>query len=169
MKRSPLTFLPVLLICAVVHAQEAKPLKEHEIEQIALKVAREAVQGGYQLLSATELKSMVDAKEEFILVDAHPPKDFAQAYIAGAANFGFAGIRSGKWEEDALGKSLESFKALLGNDLDRKIVMYCGFNACGRSHNGAMWARELGYRNVYRMPGGTRAWKDAGYANQTVN
>jgi rhodanese-related sulfurtransferase len=169
MKRSLLIALSVLLLCGGAYAQEAKPLKEHEIEQIALKVAREAVQGGYQLLSASELKGMVDAKEEFILVDAHPPKDFAQAYIAGAANFGFAGIRTGKWEDDALGKSLESYKALLGSDLNRKVVVYCGFNVCGRSHNAAMWARELGYRNVYRMPGGTRAWKDAGYAYQTAD
>jgi thiosulfate/3-mercaptopyruvate sulfurtransferase len=42
-------------------------------------------------------------------------------------------------------------------------VFYCGFVKCTRSHNGAMWAVKLGYTNVYRCPGGIKAWDEAGY------
>ena len=43
------------------------------------------------------------------------------------------------------------------------IVFYCGFTTCTRSHNGAMWAVKLGYKNVYRYPGGVKAWLQADY------
>nr|WP_278174850.1 rhodanese-like domain-containing protein [Edwardsiella ictaluri] len=52
---------------------------------------------------------------------------------------------------------------MLGADKDRMLVFYCGFVKCARSHNAAMWARTLGYRHVYRLPGGITAWKEAGY------
>ena len=45
---------------------------------------------------------------------------------------------------------------------DKKKVIYCGFVACERSHVGAVLAKEAGYKNVYRFPGGIAAWLDAG-------
>lgn len=168
MKYPLLTALAACLLSTGAQAQDAKPMKEDDIERIALKVSRETVQGDYQLISVADLKKMIEAKEDFVLVDAHPPKDFAAAYIEGAVNFGFAPTRLGRWEDDAMGKAQEDYKTLLGSDPKRKIVAYCGFNACGRSHVAAMWAKELGYANVYRVPGGTRAWKDAGYEYKTA-
>jgi len=47
-------------------------------------------------------------------------------------------------------------------------VIYCGFVKCTRSHNGAVWARKLGYKNVLRYPGGIFAWKGAKYPVQGV-
>jgi len=52
---------------------------------------------------------------------------------------------------------------LLGDDKGRLLVFYCGFTKCGRSHNGAWWAKQLGYTNVYRYPGGIKAWGQADY------
>jgi len=60
-------------------------------------------------------------------------------------------------------KTQQDFEDLLGADKQRKIIVYCGFVKCTRSHNGALWARKLGYTNVYRHPGGIYAWKGAGY------
>ena len=57
---------------------------------------------------------------------------------------------------------------LLGPDKDQTIVFYCGFTKCTRSHNGAMWAVKLGYKNVYRLPGGIKAWKESDYPVATV-
>ncbi|MDD3295723.1 MAG: rhodanese-like domain-containing protein, partial [Geobacteraceae bacterium] len=51
----------------------------------------------------------------------------------------------------------------LGPDKNRLIVLYCGFTKCTRSHNGAMWAVKLGYKNVYRHPGGIKGWMEADY------
>jgi rhodanese-related sulfurtransferase len=51
----------------------------------------------------------------------------------------------------------DKLEKLLGPDKDRKIVFYCGFTKCTRSHNGALWAVKLGYTNVCRHPGGIKA------------
>jgi rhodanese-related sulfurtransferase len=63
---------------------------------------------------------------------------------------------------------VEDFKALLGEDLNRPIVFYCGFVKCTRSHNGAAWARKLGYTNVYRQPGGITSWIEAKYTVDSI-
>ena len=52
---------------------------------------------------------------------------------------------------------------VLGPRKDRPIVFSCEFTRCGRSHNGAFWARKLGYTDVYRHPGGLKAWRQADF------
>lgn len=142
-------------------------LKETDIEAVALKVTKETLEAGYKLLSVAELKQMIDIKEDFVLIDAHPIEEYNLAYIAGARHFGFQSNHSGDWEKDVAmpnSPKQEDYRAALGTDNNKKIVIYCGFTKCGRSHNAAFWAKKLGYTNVYRMPGGISAWKDAGYA-----
>jgi rhodanese-related sulfurtransferase len=65
-------------------------------------------------------------------------------------------------------KKKQALIKLLGPDKDRIIVFYCGFTKCTRSHNGAMWAVKLGYKNVYRYPGGIKAWMQADYPVESV-
>lgn len=60
-------------------------------------------------------------------------------------------------------KTQQEFEALLGADKERRIVIYCGVVKCTRSHNGALWAKKLGYKNVYRFSGGIYAWKGMDY------
>ena len=56
----------------------------------------------------------------------------------------------------------------LGPDKERLIVFYCGFVKCTRSHNAAAFAKKLGYKNVYRFPGGIFAWKGGDYPVEKV-
>ena len=44
---------------------------------------------------------------------------------------------------------------------DYKIVVYCGFVGCARSHVAAKYLVDNGYTNVYRYGGGIQAWEDA--------
>ncbi|MGF1547840.1 MAG: rhodanese-like domain-containing protein [Thiotrichales bacterium] len=144
---------------------------ETDVEKVAIKLANEAVQGGYKLTTMEEVKKALDAKEDFVLVDAHPKWEFEMGYVDGARHFGFKSNRVGKWEEDVDmdgGATQDQYRAVLGADLNKKIVIYCGFTKCGRSHNAAMWAKELGYTNIYRAPGGFTAWKDLGYPYKVV-
>ena len=108
------------------------------------------------------------AKENFVLIDAHPKNQFDAAYIEGADNFEFQGTFTHKWNEDALGGSQEAYKALLGDSLNRKVVVYCGGNKCGRSNTAALWAKELGYHHVFRMTSGIKGWQDAGFPIKTT-
>jgi thiosulfate/3-mercaptopyruvate sulfurtransferase len=170
--RSLSTALLLGAVCAVPISAHALTSisKETDVEAVALKVATETVQGGYKLITMEEVKKMIDAKEAFVLVDAHPKWEFEMGYIDGARHFGFQSNMSGEWEKDvdATGATQDDYRKALGPDLDMKIVIYCGFTKCGRSHNAATWARKLGYTQVYRAPGGITAWKDLGYPYQVV-
>jgi len=45
-------------------------LPETATETIALKLANEVMQGGYKIISVADLKKMIDAKEDMVLIDA---------------------------------------------------------------------------------------------------
>ena len=138
--------------------------QEVQTEEAAVKLANETVQGGYQLVATSELKKMLVADKGFLLVDAMPAKDsFDKGHLSGAVNFAFPKEVMDGWDDSAMaGRTQEEFQQLLGDDKDRKLVFYCGFVKCARSHNAAVCARELGYTNVYRYPGGIHAWRGAG-------
>lgn len=167
MKRPLISALFVGLTFAGANAYALTSISnETDVEMVALKVANETVQGGYKLIKIEEVKKMLDAKEDFVLVDAHPKWEFDMGYIDGARHFGFQSNMAGTWEKDVTDASLTQadYRKVLGPDLNKKIVIYCGFTKCGRSHNASVWARKLGYTNVHRAPGGITAWKDLGYS-----
>ena len=137
---------------------------EVKTEEAAIKLATETTKGGYQLVSTKDLKQWLDADDKFLLIDAMPAKDsFAKGHIRTAINFTFPKEVMDGWKDDVMdGQSQEDFRKILGDETDRKIVVYCGFVKCARSHNAAICAQELGFTNVYRYPGGLYAWRGAG-------
>jgi len=140
--------------------------KELETEKTAVNFAREAIKGGYKIVSTQELKGWIDQKKDMLIVDTMPYEDsYKKQHIPGAVQFEFP-----KEEVTTLDqKTKAAFEKLLAPNKNRLIVIYCGFTRCGRSHNGAMWAVKLGYKNVYRYPGGITAWTEAGYAVKKVD
>jgi thiosulfate/3-mercaptopyruvate sulfurtransferase len=134
--------------------------KELDTEKLALAFSNQISKGGYKIVMTDELKAWIDKKEPMLLVDTMPFEDsYKKNHIPGAVQMEFP-IEEMK-ELDAATK--EKFEKLLGSDKNRKIVFYCGFTKCTRSHNAAMWAVKLGYTDVYRHPGGIKAWLEAGY------
>jgi rhodanese-related sulfurtransferase len=162
MKKTLLAFAFASLFASQAFA-EPQTYKENEIEEIALKIHHEADQGGYELLSVTDLKKMIDDKENIVLIDAHPENQFNEAHIAGANNFEFQAKFTRHWKDDAPAGSEDAYKALLGDKLGQKVVVYCGGNKCGRSNTAALWTKELGYHHVYRVTSGIKGWQDAGF------
>jgi thiosulfate/3-mercaptopyruvate sulfurtransferase len=134
--------------------------KELETEKIAVNLVREVARGGYGIVTTQELKGWIDQKKDILIVDTMPYADsFVKQHIPGAVSMVFP-IPEMKTLDDKTKADLEK---LLGRDKGRLIVFYCGFTKCTRSHNGAMWAVKLGYKNVYRHPGGIKAWDEADY------
>ena len=134
--------------------------KELDTEKLAVAFSNQISKGGYKIVMTEELKGWIDKKEPMLIVDTMPLEDsYKKNHIPGAVQMEFP-IEDMK-ELDAATK--EKLEKLLGPDKNRKIVFYCGFTKCTRSHNGAMWAVKLGYTNVYRHPGGIKAWLEAGY------
>ncbi len=161
---------PVLLFMLVAGVADASLFKnkfEKEVttEAVAVKLARETLRGGYKLVTAAELKSWIDQGKSMLIIDTMPyDASYKKGHVPGAKQFLFPIPEMKTWDSSqTAGKSLEDYKALLGKDKNRIIVIYCGFVKCGRSHNGAAWAVKLGYKNVYRFAGGIYAWKGADY------
>jgi thiosulfate/3-mercaptopyruvate sulfurtransferase len=148
---------------------ENKFEEEVKNEQAGVKLVREVQHGGYDVITAEELKKWIDSGKEMVIVDTMPYEDsYKKGHVPGAKQFLFPVPEMNQWDtKETGGKTQEDFARLLGPDKDRVVVIYCGFVKCTRSHNGAMWAKRLGYKNVYRFPGGVYAWKGAGYPMET--
>ena len=144
--------------------------KELEKEQGAVKLVREVQRGGYDVITTEELKQWIDAGKDMLIVDTmHYEASYKKAHVSGAKQFLFPIPEMQTWDIKATdGKSKKDFEALLGPDKNKTIVIYCGFVKCTRSHNGGAWAVKLGYKNVYRHPGGIFAWKGAKYPIEKV-
>ena len=142
--------------------------KEVEKEQSAVKLVREVQRGGYNVITTKELKDMIDSGKNVLIIDTMPYEaSYKKAHIPGAEQFLFPIPEMKEWNtKETGGKTVDDFKALLGPDKNKTIVVYCGFVKCTRSHNGAMWAVKLGYKNVLRFPGGIFAWKGARYPTE---
>ena len=161
---SILIFTAILMLPLSASAKN-KFEKEVDLEVRAISLVREAGQGGYDVMTVGELMEMMDAGREMVIIDTMPYEgSYKKAHIPGAKQFLFPIPLMNRWDKgETGGKTEEDFITLLGPDKNRTIVIYCGFVKCTRSHNGALWAVKMGYKNVYRLPGGIFAWKGADY------
>ena len=148
--------LVILTVTGTVWAAD----KELQNEKIAVKFEREVERGGYKVVTTQELKGWIDQKKEMLIVDTMPADNFKKQRVPGAVNFE---IQRHPELTEMSDKMKADFEKLLGPDRDRTIVFYCGFTDCERSHNAGMAAIKLGYKNVYRQPGGIMGWVEAGY------
>lgn len=165
--RSFVTFMTLMVLISLGTAPCAwsknKFQKEVDKETEAVKLVREVKRGDYDLVTTEELKAWMDAGKEMLVIDTMPYEaSYKKNHIPGAKQFLFPIPDMDTWDaKETDGKSQVDYTALLGADKDRPIVVYCGFVKCTRSHNGAAWAKKLGYTNVYRYSGGIFAWKGA--------
>ncbi len=155
-------------ICALMFSMVGcfgsdKFAQEVEKEKGAVKLVREIQRGGYDVITTQELKGLQDKGEEMVIIDTMPYEaSYKKEHVPGAKQFLFPIPDMVEWDvKETDGKTKEQFIEMLGPDKDKLIVIYCGFVKCTRSHNGAAWAKKLGYTNVKRYPGGIFAWKGA--------
>lgn len=140
--------------------------KELDTEKLAVKFYKDVLGGGYKIVTTEDLKAWTDKKEPVLIVDTMPfEESYKKNHIPGAVQMEFP-IEELNQLDDAKKAELEK---LLGPDKNRRIVFYCGFTKCTRSHNGAKWAMKLGYTDVYRHPGGIKAWMEADYPVEKSN
>jgi len=160
----PKNLLP-LLLAALLCLALASPAfaifdKELDNEKLVMNFHNEVTHGGYQVVDTAGLKKWLDEKKPLLIVDTMPLQDsYKKQHIPGAVQFE---LPIPEMTEMSAAQQAE-FAKLLGPDKNQLIVVYCGFPKCTRSHNGAMWAVKLGYKNVYRYPGGIKAWAEAGH------
>jgi thiosulfate/3-mercaptopyruvate sulfurtransferase len=170
--------MPKLMIAGILVLMLAGPAaalfenkfeREVETEAEAVKLVRDVQRGDYGVVTTAELKQWIDSGKDMVIVDTMPyDASYKKNHVPGAVQFLFPIPEMIQWNTlETNGKSQEDFIKLLGRDKSKIIVIYCGFVKCTRSHNGAAWAVKLGYKSVYRYPGGIFAWKGAGYPMET--
>ncbi len=139
-------------------------------ETSAVMLVREVASGGYDVITTEELHKLVETGEDIVVIDTMPYEvSYKKAHVPGAKQFLFPIPDMESWDvNETGGKTQADYETLLGSDKDKQIIVYCGFVKCTRSHNGAFWAKTLGYKNVMRYPGGIYAWKGAGYDVEAV-
>ncbi len=171
MKNLMLAVVVVALAAANALAFGSSKFKEEvKVETSAVKFAREVMQGGYDVITTAELNDLISSGEDMVIVDTMPYEaSYKKGHVPNAKQFLFPIPEMKDWDtKETDGKTQEDYIALLGADKTKEIIIYCGFVKCTRSHNGALWAKKLGYTNVFRHPGGIYAWKGAGYDVETV-
>jgi rhodanese-related sulfurtransferase len=94
-----------------------------------------------------EVKSRLDRKEKFVLVDVREESEFAKDHLPGAIHLG-----KGVIERDIEQRVPE---------LNTEMVLYCGGGF--RSALAADNLQKMGYMNVISMDGGIRGWREKGY------
>jgi rhodanese-related sulfurtransferase len=161
-----------ILALGLASLSMAKDRFEMEVEKEAEAVAlvRDVRRGGYDVVTTGELKAWFDAGRDMVVIDAMPYEEsYRKQHVPEAVQFLFPIPDMTEWDvKETGGRTEEDFLQLLGDDKEKWIVVYCGFVKCTRSHNGAAWAVRLGYKNVYRYPGGIFAWKGAGYPTEKI-
>jgi len=111
----------------------------------------EAAKKSVREIEVSEVRKKLDRREPFEFVDVREDGVWAVDRAAGARHIG-----RGVMERD-----VEN----LIPDPDAEIVLYCGGGF--RSALAAESLQRMGYRRVFSMAGGIRAWREAGLAIET--
>ena len=118
MKRSALLFLACLVLLA--------PARDC--------AAAEGRWKDLNIVSTDEVKAMLDAGEDFLLINALSPIEFTEKRIGGSVNIPYGPLVLGE--------------ASLPEDKGKKLVFYCKGPKCTKSKKSAAYAIEQGYTNV---------------------
>lgn len=98
-------------------------------------------------VSTHEVRKKMERPDDFVLIDVRDPEEVEKGYLPQAKN---------------LPKSFIELKindAVL--DPHKEIVLYCGGGT--RSAFAAKSLQDMGYKNVFSMAGGFRAWQNEGF------
>lgn len=97
-------------------------------------------------LKREELKKMIDAKEDFLLINVLSKENFDKQSIPGSKNIPVEGTDFVKQVETTAGSKT------------KKIVTYCGGFQCTASPTAAKKLTDAGFTNVYEYSGGLEDW-----------
>ena len=120
---------------------------------------------GARVVTTLELKSLLDANKEVVVIDVLDRK--TRKTIPGAYWMPEAGnSRFYRAEQDRFSAALQR---LSGGNKNRAVVFMCLSSECWESYNASLHALEAGYRDVLWYRGGSNAWEGAGLDTASPN
>ncbi|MBL6448821.1 rhodanese-like domain-containing protein [Fulvivirga sp. 29W222] len=94
------------------------------------------------LVNIVEFHELMKQREDLQIVDVRTPKEFDLSKIPGAINIDY-------WSDD--------FNSQVSNlNRDKPVAVYCA--AGRRSAKAASKLQEMGFKQIYDLDGGMRAW-----------
>ena len=112
---------------------------------------------GARVIKTLELKALLDAKQNMVIVDVLDSKTRTTipgaVWMLGAGDGQFFGA-----EKSRFSTALEK---LTGGDKSKPLIFLCISSECWLSYNASLYAVEAGYKDVIWYRGGTNAWGGA--------
>lgn len=108
---------------------------------------------GVKKITAEELKSWIDQKKTFVLLDNRVPADYEKERIVGSKRLS---------PDDLLEKGVRTAEQL-GIKKTDLIVNYCNGVKCWRSSGAIVLLQDAGYKNLYWFRDGMPEWIKKGY------
>jgi rhodanese-related sulfurtransferase len=102
----------------------------------------------FTTVTSERLKAMIEAKKDFVLIDARTVTEYQEAHIVGAIS-----IPDNKFDESL---------ALLPKEKSSLLVFYCNGVKCGKSKKSAIKASAAGYKNIDIYSDGFPVWEEKG-------
>lgn len=133
-----------------------------------ISLIKRAKLSGYNLVLPNS--KLIEELDEYVIIATLPRGIYNLGLIPQSKHFEFTVSPSANddgsewnWEADGLSRPQKEFIDLLGNDKNAKILFYDSGEytsaPMGNSHVGILWAKHLGYTQLYRLVGGIYAWK----------
>lgn len=113
-------------------------------------------EAGYTIITADQLQTMIKEKKDLVVLDSRGGKWFDGTVIKGAKN-----LPADKTDKESLASLIQTKTT--------PVVFYCADTKCEASASAAHTAHELGYKNVYKYPGGIAEWKEKGLPTAKLN
>ncbi len=110
-----------------------------------------------KIMTAPELRSLMDRGEDFVLVNVLDEESFAKERIHGSYN-----VRQSR---DDFVNAVEE----IAGGKNRPVVVYCANKICQASPKAAINLERAGFTDVTDFEGGMAEWKEAGYEVETGN
>jgi len=105
--------------------------------QVISKITNQPIAAAtYKTLTASQLKQLIDSKEDIYLIDVRTEEQFAESHIQGAVNIPY----------NKLGVMITQIPK------DKKVVLYC--NTGQKSVSGAQFLADRNFSNVYAVTEG---------------
>ncbi len=97
-------------------------------------------------ISATEFQQIINSKKDVVVLDVRTLEEVAAGAIEGSTHLD---IYDPKFKQ-----------TLEGMDKDKPVMVYCAVG--GRSAQAMQMIKKMGFKEVYNLSGGIRAWQNEG-------